>query len=83
MITRSGRYAGGYGKRRPFKGSSLFFACILVVSLSSKGQQGPLQDSIRKISANAHGTVGVAFLVTPAPVSPAAHTRFAFNGNGH
>jgi len=66
MTTRSGRDAGGYGKRRPFNGSPLFFACVLVVSLSSKGQQGPLQDSVRKISAAARTTVGVAWLVTPA-----------------
>jgi beta-lactamase class A len=96
MITRSGRDAGEYGKRRPFNGSPLFFACILVVSLSSKGQQGPLQDSVRKISADAQATVGVALLVNQAPgvsraagvpqmaaIPRAAAVRFAFNGNGH
>lgn len=62
MITRAGRDA------------PLFFACILIVSLSSKGQEGPLQDSVRKISADAQAMVGVAL---------GGAGRFAFNGNGH
>ena len=76
MLIQAGKYSDGYGQKRLVHGPPLFFACILVVSLSCKGQTGTLPDSIRKISAAAHGTVGVALFVAPAD-------RYAFNGNGH